>query len=264
MLLTTLAALAAGGLAQAAGDSAYGRLLERHVAPGTVSGIDLNLVDYEALATDPDYEEALAHLATDRPEALATSQERFAFWANAYNLLAIKTIVDHRPIASIKDGGNFLFPIWEKKVGTVAGKEYSLDEIEHGILREEFTDPRVHFAVVCASLSCPDLRAEPYEGARLDAQLDDQAARFLANRAKGLEPDQGGESAQVSSIFEWFGDDFAQSGGVARFIRDKADPVLSENSGRALMLPPDNSGSASHPAVGDVEFVHRRASSLPG
>lgn len=224
---TLLGALLGAGPALAAEETAYGRLLANHVRPGTVSGIDLNLVDYDAVAKDPDYQRALADFASARPGDLATEDERFAFWANAYNLLAIKTIVDRRPIASIKDGGNFLFPIWKKKVGTVAGKEYSLDEIEHGILRAEFDEPRVHFAVVCASLSCPDLRAEPYDGTRLGQQLDDQTALFLANRTKGLRPGKDGTSAEVSSIFKWFGDDFTAAGGVAAFVRGKSDPATA-------------------------------------
>lgn len=216
-------AASAAGPAEAADDTAYGRLLARHVRPGTVSGIQLNLVDYQAVAEDPDYRKALADVAAAKPSDLATDEDRFAFWTNAYNLLAIKTVIDRYPIDSIKDGGNFLFPIWKKKIGIAAGEEYSLDEIEHGILREKFDDPRVHFAVVCASLSCPDLRAEPFDGARLDAQLDEQARSFLANRTKGLVPGTDPSTAEVSSIFKWFGEDFEGVGGVAKFVRAKSD-----------------------------------------
>lgn len=203
---------------------AYRALLARHVRPGTVAGIRLNLVDYAALARDPSYRAALADFATADPAALPSDADRIAFWINAYNLLAMKAIVDRRPIASIKDGGSFLFPIWKKEVGRIAGRERSLDEVEHGILRKDFAEPRVHFAVVCASLSCPDLRAEPYEGARLDGQLDDQATRFLANPAKGMRPGEDGETAEVSSIFKWFAADFERGGGVAAFLRAKAPP----------------------------------------
>lgn len=225
-LVGGILAVAAGavGQAEAADETPYGRLLARHVKPGTVSGIQLNLVDYQAVAEDSDYPEALAELEAAKPADLATEDDRFAFWVNAYNLLAMKTVIDRYPMSSIKDGGNFLFPIWKKKVGTAAGREYSLDEIEHGILREEFDEPRVHFAVVCASLSCPDLRAEPFEGHRLDAQLDEQARSFLANRTKGLVPGKDASTAEVSSIFKWFGEDFDGVGGVAKFIRAKSDP----------------------------------------
>ena len=123
-----------------------------------------------------------------RLDGLAGERERFAFWANAYNLLAIKAVLDQYPTRSIRDGGSLLQPIWKKKVGTVAGREYALDDIEHGILRREFKEPRVHFAIVCASLSCPDLRPEPFGAERLDAQLDEQTRAFLANPTKGLAP----------------------------------------------------------------------------
>jgi hypothetical protein len=206
---------------------AYARLLARHVRSGTVAGIHANLVDYRALARDPDYHAALREFAEAKPEALRGDGERFAFWTNAYNLLAIKTIVDRYPIASIRDGGSLLSPIWKKTVGTAGGREVTLDEIEHGILRKEFREPRVHFAVVCASLSCPDLRAEPYVAERLDTQLDEQARTFLGNRTKGLVPGADGKSARVSSIFDWFDDDFDAAGGVVAFIRAKAPPEVA-------------------------------------
>ena len=221
-----LAALAPAP-APAAETAAYARLLEAHVRPGTVSGIDLAVVDYAAIGADPAYARALQDLAAARPEALAAPAERRAFWINAYNLLAIKAVLDQYPTRSIRDGGSLLRPIWKKKVGVAAGREYALDDIEHGILRAELKDPRVHVAIVCASLSCPDLRREPFAGARLDAQLDDQAARFLANPTKGLALSPDGRSARVSSIFKWFRDDFAPAGGVLAFIRAKAGPALA-------------------------------------
>jgi len=170
MLLTTtlllsavpLLALAATttGSGQPFAPDAYHRLLARHVAPGVIDGISSTLVDYGALRADPDYARALDDFAAADPAHMSRA-ERFAFRINAYNLTAIRTVVDRYPMQSIKDGGNLLFPIWKKKVATVAGTQRSLDGVEHGILRPEFGDPRVHFAIVCASLSCPDLRAEP-------------------------------------------------------------------------------------------------------
>ena len=207
-----------------AADDAYAKLLSAHVRPGTVSGIRLMLVDYRAVKADPLYAEALGALARAEPTALARERDRLAFWINAYNLLAIKAVVDQYPTASIRDGGSFLRPIWKRRIGEVGGAEYSLDEIEHGILRKRFREPRVHFAIVCASLSCPDLRAEPYGAAALEAQLDEQTARFLANPTKGLETGPDGRTARVSSIFRWFAADFSAGGGVAAFIRAKAGP----------------------------------------
>jgi len=214
-------ALLAGAL-PAAADDAYARLLRAHVRPGEVGGIRLNLVDYRAVKADPAYAEALAALAEARVEALGSDAEREAFWINAYNLLAIKAVLDQYPTVSIKDGGSLFSPIWKKSIGAVGGPPYSLDAIEHGILRKAFREPRVHFAIVCASLSCPDLRPEPFVAARLGAQLDGQTAAFLGNPAKGLAPGADGRSARVSSIFKWFAGDFESSGGVPAFIRAKA------------------------------------------
>jgi len=218
---------AEGSVVQHAADTAYARILARHVRPGTVDGIRSNLVDYGALARDPDYARAVDDLARARPEALASEAERLAFWIDAYNLLAIETVVDRYPIAGIKDAGSLLWPIWKRKVGVVAGEERSLDEIEHGILRKEFREPRIHFAIVCASLSCPDLRAEPYVAERLDAQLAEQTRAFLGNETKGLAPGGEGRSARVSPIFDWFARDFAPAGGVAAFVRANAPPDVA-------------------------------------
>lgn len=219
------------GAAAADDFAAFGRVLERHVQAGAVAGIRTHLVDYGALAADADYQAAVSALAAAKPDTLQGDAEKIAFWTNAYNLLAIKTVVDRYPVASIRDGGNLLFPIWKKDVGRVGGKEYSLDEIEHGILRRDFREPRVHMALVCASLSCPDLRREVYRADRLDEQLNDQAARFLANPTKGVRPESPAR-AEVSSIFRWFGGDFAEAGGVAAWIRAHAPPALREQIGK--------------------------------
>jgi hypothetical protein len=212
--------------AQAADGDAYARLLKAHLRPGSVNGITLSLVDYTAVKADQDYARALDALAEARPGLLTTDAERLAFWVNAYNLAAIKAVLDQYPTASIKDGGTLFSPIWRKKVATVGGTAHSLDAIEHDILRKMFKEPRVHFAIVCASLSCPDLRADPYDPARLDAQLDEQTAAFLSNATKGVRPGGDGKTARVSSIFKWFAGDFSASGGVAAFIRAKAGPGL--------------------------------------
>jgi uncharacterized membrane protein YdjX (TVP38/TMEM64 family) len=221
----------AAGPAYAAENDAYARLLKAHVSPGTVSGIKVALVDYRAVKADPAYAQALSALAESRPDALASDAERIAFWVNAYNLAAIKAVLDQYPTKSIRDGGSLLSPIWKKKVATVARTVYSLDDIEHGILRKAFREPRVHFAIVCASLSCPDLRAEPYDPARLDAQLDQQVAAFLSNVTKGFQPGADGKTARASSIFKWFAGDFSVSGGVAAFIRAKSSPDVATRLG---------------------------------
>jgi Protein of unknown function, DUF547 len=172
---------------------AYSRLLQVHVRPGTINSIRLNTVDYAAVRADPLYAAAVRDFAAARLEHLGSERDRIALWVNAYNLLG--------------------------------GKEFALDEIEHGILRADFREPRVHFAIVCASLSCPDLRREPFVAEKLDAQLADQTRAFLANLTKGVVPGPGPRTARVSSIFKWFRDDF--TGGVAEFIRANAGPDLA-------------------------------------
>jgi hypothetical protein len=193
-------------------------LLHRHVHPGATRGIPLNRVDYAAWAADPDYPKALDAFARFDPAGLSSRSERLAFWIDAYNLLAIRTVIDTGVTGSIKDAGSFFSPVWKRPAGAVGGETYSLDRIEHQILRP-LGEPRIHLAIVCASLSCPDLRPEAYTPDRLGAQLDDQARRFLANPAKGM---AGTGDVRVSKIFDWFEADFGGPDGVLRFLRHHA------------------------------------------
>ena len=181
----------------------FGRLLQRHVdAQGDVN--------YEALRAQSDSLLApyLQVLARTRPATL-DRDARLAFWINAYNAYTLKLIVDHYPVKSIRDidgppGGGTPF---ERPVGRVADTVRTLDEIEHEIIRERFDEPRIHFALVCAAKSCPRLRREAYTGPRLDAQLDDQARRFLHHPQKNHIPAGDGAIA-LSRILKWYGSDF--------------------------------------------------------
>jgi len=125
-------------------------------------------------------------------------------------------VVDHWPLDSIKDVGSLISPVWGKSAGSIDGETVSLDDIENKILRP-LGEPRIHFAIVCASVSCPDLRNTPYTASNLNAQLDEQIQQFLSNADKGLRI--GNESIQISKIFDWFGKDFKPVGGVEAFIR---------------------------------------------
>ncbi|MCZ6541330.1 MAG: DUF547 domain-containing protein, partial [Nitrospinae bacterium] len=115
------------------------------------------------------------------------------------------------------DAGNLLGSVWKKTVGVVGGKDDTLNEIEHEIIRK-MGDPRIHAAIVCASVSCPDLRKEAYTKEHLDAQLNDQLRRFLANRGKGLQINHKNGRILLSKIFDWFEDDFEPKGGVLPFL----------------------------------------------
>ncbi|MFQ5509297.1 MAG: DUF547 domain-containing protein [Leptospirillia bacterium] len=197
--------------------SAYNALLERHVSPATIQGIRLNQVNYTAWRRDANYHIAIAELAAFDPGRLVTKEEKLAFWINAYNLLAIKVVIDHEVTGSIKDAGWIFNSVWLRNAGKVGGKTRTLDKIEHSILRP-MGDPRIHMAIVCASLSCPDLRPEAYLPDHLDDQLEDQARSFLANDTKGLKGH--GRKVTISKIFDWFGDDFGGETGVIRFLQE--------------------------------------------
>lgn len=196
--------------------SAYDALLAAHVTPAEREGIRHHRVDYQAVRQDPRYAQALA-LVADFPAAQLTERNaRLAFYINAYNLYAIKMVIDHLPLASIRDVGSLFSPVWGKEAGSIGGQPVTLDEIEHEILRP-MGEPRVHFAIVCASLSCPNLRTEAFTAEKLEQQLDDQTRTFLQESSKGLALE--GNRVRVSQIFDWFSEDFEAAGGVESFVR---------------------------------------------
>ncbi|MEX0619457.1 MAG: DUF547 domain-containing protein [Pseudohongiellaceae bacterium] len=196
--------------------AAYNELLQRHLSPAEEDGIRHARVNYSAMQNDPLYAEVLSLLEQQSLDELATNEQRLAFYINAYNILAIKMVVDHQPLQSIRDAGSWFSPVWKKPIGTLGGEAVNLDYIEHEVLRR-MDEPRIHFAIVCASLSCPDLRGEAFTADPIDKQLDEQTREFLANPDKGLRLERG--SVRVSRIFDWFSDDFEDSGGVGTFIR---------------------------------------------
>lgn len=199
----------------------YQKLLTQYVKTEKHHGTTLNWVNYTALKKDAAFTQLVQQFADFPPEQLEGKKEKLAFYINAYNILAMKTVVDHWPVESIKDVGSFLRPVWKKEAGTIGGKTVSLDEIENEVLRP-MGEPRIHVAIVCASISCPDLRAEPYTAEKLDEQLDDQARKFLSNPQKGLVIE--GERARTSKIFDWFAEDFEKAyGSVRMFISQYSD-----------------------------------------
>ncbi len=219
LLLPSLA-IAEGGYTVA-----YDALLHDYVHAGKKAGIHVNLVDYDAWARDPRHVQAMKALTEVdvtklNPQALKT------YWINAYNLLTIDLIIRNPDVKSIKDLGTLLQSPWKAHSWKIAGRELALDDIEHGILRK-MGDPRIHVAIVCASLSCPDLRNEVYLPERLDTQLNDQTQKFLANTTKGLRV--GNSGLTLSPIFKWFAEDFGSDKGVLVFVR-KYGPTVSGGS----------------------------------
>ena len=196
----------------------YGALLEDHTREGRDDGLPVRLVDYPALSGDDRWPE-LVGLVASYPAANLTSQEqRKAFYLNAYNILAMNMVLDNWPLRSLRSVGSLVKPVWKHDAGVVAGQEVTLSYLEHEVLRG-LGDPRVHMAINCASLSCPDLRHEPYRSAVIDQQLDEQVTRFLKQAHKGILIDTKNQKVRLSSIFDWFEEDFESAGGVEQFVR---------------------------------------------
>jgi hypothetical protein len=136
--------------------------------------------------------------------------ERQAFLINAYNSFTVELILTRYPdLKSIKDLGSLLSSPWKPKWIALLGNQVSLDDIEHAMLRKrgDYDDPRVHFAVNCASIGCPALREQAFVAARLDAQMDEQTLRFMTDRTRNRYNAQRGR-LEVSKIFDWYGEDF--------------------------------------------------------
>lgn len=209
-------------LAEAHDFSGWDTLLKKHLASTTIAGVNLNGLAYGKLKDDPQFKALVESLRNASPGK--SKAEEFSFWINVYNVLAVKVVVDHYPIKSIKDAGSLLKPVWKHSVGVVAGKELTLHEIEHGILRK-MNDPRVHTAIVCASVSCPDLRPEAYVPERLETQLDEQMKAFVGNPSKGMKIDAQNKKIHLSSIFKWYAVDFEGGGGVLIFISKYLAPM---------------------------------------
>ena len=189
--------------------SAWDALLKKHVT--SLRNGQATQVDYAGFSADrgqlKQYLAGVSGIAPaeferwDRPSQLA-------FLINAYNAFTVELVLTGYPdIASIKDLGAFLRSPWKKRFIPLLGETRSLDDIEHGLIREagHYAEPRIHFAVNCASVGCPALRPEAYVGERLEAQLEDAARSFLSDRTRNR---LDGNALKVSSIFKWYRGDF--------------------------------------------------------
>jgi hypothetical protein len=180
--------------------------------------VDTNgMVDYAALKAGrnplDDYVASLEAPATEE----WNEADWIAFWINAYNARTLQVIIDHYPTKSIRK----IPGAWKKLKAPILGKPRTLDEIEHQILRKEYSEPRIHMALVCAAKSCPKLRNEPYKAARLDEQLADQSRDFLSRSDRFSVT---GKTARISPIFKWFKRDFDS---VPAFIKQYSGADIS-------------------------------------
>ncbi|HKQ25224.1 MAG TPA: DUF547 domain-containing protein [Burkholderiales bacterium] len=157
--------------------------------------------------------------------------QKLAFLINAYNAYTIELILTEYPkVKSIKDLGSLITSPWKKRFFSLLGKQRSLDDVEHGMIRAPgaFNEPRIHMAANCASIGCPALRSEAYVAGKLDAQLEDSVVRFLSDESRNrFNPKTG--RLEVSKIFDWYGKDFAaRSGSVEAWLAQYGDKLAGE------------------------------------
>lgn len=226
--------------AGAGGDAshgAWGAFLSRYVRAGA-DGV--NRVAYGSVT--PADRQALkgyiASLEAARPTAM-NRNAAMAYWINLYNAKTVDLILDNYPVSSIRKigGGFFNTGPWDDKVVTVEGRALSLNDIEHGILRPIWNDPRIHYAVNCASIGCPDLLTQPFTSANLAGMLD-QAARGYVNHPRGAAVENG--RLVISSIYDWYKVDFGGTdAGVIAHLRQYATGPLAAALGGVTGIASD-------------------------
>lgn len=206
----------------------FDHLLKKHVT-------NAGDVNYKGFIKDTTALNAYLDLLSKNPpnEKTWSKSEQMAYWINAYNAFTIKLITRYYPIKSIKDIGSriqipFVNTPWDIKFITIGKEKMDLNNIEHGKLRKQFDDPRIHMALVCASKSCPLLLNEAYEAGKLEEQLNRQTKAFLSDSFRNkISPN----SAQISSIFNWYSMDFNKNGGSVRdFINKYAQTKIKSDA----------------------------------
>lgn len=247
VLLATIAAASPPPLQHAAFDA----LLRQNV--------DQGLVDYDVFARSGDFGRYLEQLATAKLDGLSAA-DRLAFWINVYNAYTIQLVNSHEERESIRNINKTLGLLqlkgpWSEKMVRAAGRTLSLDEVENEIIRKQFDEPRIHFALVCAALGCPPLRSEAYTGARLDEQLEDQARLFLRHSPAKNSVDAAQGTVWVSPILTWYqgdfgGSDAALGGFLGRYWPDGPEKTLLD-SGRFRLRKTEYDWTLNSVANGD-------------
>lgn len=213
----------------------YTGLLQDYVHEGRV--------EYGALCLDGRLETYISLLASTDPDTILDRKEQLAFWINAYNAYTLKVICDNYPVKSINElhfgglaiGTVLKKTIWDKKFVVINRKKMTLNHIEHEVIRPVFGNPDAHFALVCASKSCPALRSEAYEGSKLDAQLDDQGRKFFGDSSKNYFEIEK-KRAHLSKILDWFSKDFGRNDEeillyVSQFLPEDLAEVIRSTAG---------------------------------
>ncbi len=203
----------------------FTELLQKHVNSN-------GMVDYPGFLQDRDFlQNYLDQISNTDPSKFENENQKLAFWINAYNAFTIALIVDHYPVKSITDLHPVVYipgiaSVWNYHFFSIHNEPMSLHHIEHKILRKRFNEPRIHFAINCASMSCPVLRNEAYESDKLEAQLAHQTSLFIndptRNKISNLE-------LNLSKIFSWFQGDFTKEMSLVKFISIYSKIEISDN-----------------------------------
>jgi len=188
---------------------------------------DQGLVDYNGIAGDRTFKVYMESLQTAKPDAMSLDGQ-LAFWINAYNAVTIDKAIKWKPKKSVRE--TFVPGVWTStkffttRENTVAGRRLSQDDIENDILRKQFKDPRIHFAIVCASSSCPPLPRFAYTAENVQTKLEEETRKYL-NSNRGTRIDSAANTLYLSKLFDWYQGDFeSKAGSVPNFIK----PFLDE------------------------------------
>lgn len=206
----------------------WDKLLKKHVD-------ERGLVDYKGFKNDqPELRNYLELLANSAPNKETwTREEQLAYWINAYNAFTIELILNNYPVESIKDIASgplitFVNSPWDIKFIKIGNEKLDLNNIEHGIIRKHFDDSRVHFALVCAARSCPELRNEAYTGERLDKQLEEEAISFINNSSRNKITEG---KIKISKYFDWYAGDFEDHGkSIIDYLNQFSKTKISKNA----------------------------------
>ncbi len=200
---------------QGVSHKAFDELLQKYVN-------DNGLVNYKGLKSErPKLKSYLSMIESNAPQKSWTKDEELTYWINAYNAFTLDLILEHYPVQSIKDIGSsikipFVNTPWDIKFINIGDREYDLNNLEHGIIRKKFDEPRIHFALVCAAVSCPKLQNRAYMPEKLDEQLTKAAKEFLADTGKNEFKSE--KKAVLSKLFNWYGGDFNNDGTLIEYI----------------------------------------------
>ena len=218
VLLASLLAVSATAHAQPWTEE-YSRLLGKYVTPNGVryAAWHDHAADRAALGR------VVTAIAQEKPGA--GREERLAFYVNAYNANILAVVLDRYPLKSVRDLAP-LFGVFTQPRFTVSGGKMSFNHLEKDLILAGLKEPRAHFALNCASASCPPLRNAAYSAGKLNAELEQSTTAFLNRNPRGLEVSDGGQRAAVSKIFDWNAKDFQAAGGTLDFINHYRKPPL--------------------------------------